>query len=188
VRLAAVTALFAVCAAAALCALAALLIIAKPVEGTPPDDRVVAVGGLQYEAMLGRPVDPGNAVDAPIVAGLPAGDRRLGPGQMLFGAFIAVANDSLQPLPTARSIELRDVGGRVYRPLALPASNPYAYAPRPVPPKTRIPGFGTPADDDLAATGQLVLFRITTKSYDAGPLELVIHDARNPKELVDLDI
>jgi hypothetical protein len=177
---------FAVCAAALLGVLLALLFVAKPTLGSSPENRVVAVGGLQYEAMLGRPIYPSQWVDAPMVAGLPADDRRPGPGQMLFGAFIAVANDSARPLPAARRIELRDDAGNVYRPLPLATSNPYAYVPRPVPPKTRIPGVGTPADDDLAATGKLVLFRIPADRYEGGVLELVIHAAHDPRQRADL--
>lgn len=179
-------AVVAVCGATLLGVLLAFLFVAKPTVETPPDHRVVAVGGLQYEAMLGRPVDPGQRLDAPMVAGLPAGDRRTRPGQMLFGAFIAVTNDSPRSLPAARRIELRDDAGHVYRPLRLSTSNPYAYVARPVPPKTRIPGVGTPADDNLAATGKLLLFRIPAEDYADGVLELVIHDARNPQQRADL--
>jgi hypothetical protein len=181
-------ALLVVLAAAAFGVLLALVVLVKPTHAVAPGNRVVAVGGLQYEAMLGRSVHPSHPVDAQIVAGLPAGERRLGSGQMLFGAFVAVANDSSRFLPAARRIELRDDAGHVYRPLRLPASNPYAYAPRPVPPKTRIPGLGTPADDNLAATGRLLLFRIRAASYDDGLLELVIHDARAPAHVAYLTV
>ena len=179
-------ALFAACVVAVFGIVLALLFVAKPTKLTPPDNRVVALGGLQYEAMLGRQVKPGDAFDAPIVAGMPASDRRQPDGQMLFGAFIAVANDSLQFLPAASRIELRDDAGHVYHPLRMPASNPYAYVPSSIPPKTRIPGFGTPADDDLAATGKVLLFRIPAARYLQGVLELVIHDARDPKQRADL--
>jgi hypothetical protein len=105
---------------------------------------------------------------------------------MLFGAFIAVANDSPGWRPAAERIELRDDAGHVYRPLPLPATSRYAYVPRPVPPRTRIPGPGTPADDNLAATGRLLLFRIPADRYDEGLLELVIHDARDPARVAYL--
>jgi hypothetical protein len=180
--------LFAVVAVGAVGAVGALLFIAKPQHPAAPDYRTVALGGLQYEAMLSRPVHPSHTVDAPIAAGLRSSDRRQGRGQMLFGAFIAVANDSLHGLPAARRIELRDDGGNVYRPLRLPASNPYAYAPRRVPPKTRIPGFGTPADRNLAATGRLLLFRIPAGAYEDGVLELVIHDPRAPARVAYLRV
>ncbi len=174
------------CAAGLVGVLLALVLIAKPTNNAASDDRVVAVGGLQYEAMLGRPIHPRDSVDAPMVAGVPARELRLRSGQMLFGAFIAVANDSPQSREAARRIELRDDAGHVYRPLPLSASNPYAYVARPVPPRTRIPGFGTPEDDNLAATGKLLLFRIPASSFDEGTLELVIHDARDPHRLAGL--
>jgi hypothetical protein len=42
------------------------------------------------------------------------------------------------------------------------------------------------ADDDLAATGKLVLFRIPADSYEGGVLELVIHAAHDPQQRADL--
>jgi hypothetical protein len=175
-------------AVAVLGALAVLLFVAKPTKATAPDYRVVEVGGLQYEAMMGRPIDPRNAVDAAIVAGLPASERRPRSGEILFGAFIAVANDSPRALPAAERIELRDDAGHDYRPLNLPRSNPYAYVPGPIPPDTRLPRSNSPADDNLAATGLLVLFRIPAADYENGVLELVIHDPRQPGRIAQLVI
>jgi hypothetical protein len=181
-------ALLAFCATAVLGVLVLLLAVAKPAAPTAPDYRVVALGRLQYQAMLGRPIKPRNTIDASMVAGLSAGDRRLRSGHMLFGAFIAVANDSLRPVPAAEHIDLRDDAGHVYQPLHLPATNPYAYVPRAILPKTRLPRVGTPADDNLAATGQLLLYRIPADRYESGILELVIHDARHPRHVAYLDV
>ena len=58
--------------------------------------------------------------------------------------------------------------GRVYHPISLPASNAYAYRARVVRPGTRLPGVGSPADDNLAATGLMLLFRIPAFDYDDG--------------------
>ena len=141
-----------------------------------PDFRVVRIGGVEYEAMQGRPLHADNPVDRAIVAGLSARDRHLAPGETLFGAFFAVTNDSSGPAPTARRIELRDENGHVYRPLTLPATNPYAYSQRVLRPGVRIPALGSPADDNLAATGRLLVFRIPAQAYGNDALELVIHD------------
>lgn len=181
-------ALLALCAAALLGVLALFMVIAKPATPAAPDYRVVALGGLQYEAMMGRPIQPRNAIDASIVSGLTAGDRRVRSGQMLFGAFIGVANDSLRPVPAADRIELQDEFGHVYHSLHLPATNPYAYVPRAIPPKTRIPQFGSPADDNLATTGLLVVFRIPADRYESGPLQLVIHDSRDHRRVAYLTV
>jgi hypothetical protein len=159
------------------------------VAAAAPDHRVVRVGGIEYEAMLGRPVDPRNAVDRGIIAGLPARQRRVASGRMLFGAFIGITNDSSSPLRTAGRIELRDQAGHVYRPLDLPATNPYAYSPRRLRPGTRIPALGSVADDNLAATGRLLLFRIPATAYENGQvLELLIHDPTAPGTTASLVI
>jgi hypothetical protein len=153
-----------------------------------PDFRVTRIGGVEYEAMQGRPIHPGNPVDRAILAGLPERDRRVAAGETLFGAFIATTNASATPVTTAGRIELRDEDGRVYRPLALPVSNPYAYSPRLLHPGTRIPALGSPADDNLAATGRLLVFRIPKQAYESSTLELVIHDPSQPHATASLII
>jgi hypothetical protein len=159
------------------------------VAAAAPSHRVVGVGGIQYEAMLGRPLDPKNPVDREILAGLPARERHVASGQMLFGAFISAANDSSSPLRTAGRIELRDEAGHVYRPLRLPSTNPYAYSQRRLRPQTRIPAVGSVADANLAATGRLVLFRIPAEVYTGSQaLELVIHDPSAPGATASLVI
>jgi hypothetical protein len=153
-----------------------------------PDFRVVRIGGVEYEAMLGRPLDAADPVDAKIVAGLSARDRRVAPGETLFGAFIGITNDSSRRLRTADRIELRDQAGHVYRPLALPATNPYAYSQRLLRPGVRIPALGSPADDNLAATGRMLVFRIPRQTYESQELELVIHDPSHPVATASLII
>lgn len=180
--------LLAGCGVALIGGVAITLAVAKPGNAGAPDYRVVSIGGLQYESMLGRPIDPANPVDAAIVRGLPAGERGVRPGEMLFGAFIAVSNDSPKRLPAATSVELRGDSQHVYRPLQLPASNAYAYAPRSIPPNTRVPGVGTAADDNLAATGYLLLFRVPAYYAREGQLELVIHEPGHPSSTASLDV
>jgi hypothetical protein len=169
-------------------AAAVLFATQQRASGKAPDFRVVRIGGIEYESMQGRPLDLADPVDRAIAAGLPAAQRRLEPGQALFGAFIASTNDSSAPLRTAGRIELRDQSGHVYRPLALPAGNPYAYAQRQLRPGTRIPALGSVADDDLAATGRLLLFRIPRRAYAGQTLELVIHDPSDPATTASLII
>ena len=181
-------ALIACCAVTVLAALGLLLVVAKRETPAAPDYRVVAQGDLEYEAMLGRPIDPSDAIDAKIVSGLSGRDRRLRSGQLLFGAFVAVTNESLHPVLAAARIELRDQSGRSYQPLRLSAGNPYTYEQRAIPPKFRFPADGTPAADNLVATGKLLLFRISAGDYETGTLELVIHDARHPGRVAYLAV
>jgi len=157
------------------------LAIDRRIYPTPPDFRVARLGGLEYESMLGRPLRPAtNRIDAEIAAGLPRRERRLGRGEILFGAFISVSNGSPRAQPMARRFELRDEQGHVYRPLRLPDTNPYAYRAGLIHPGTRIPQHGTAAADNLAATGRMLLFRVPDSEYQNGRFELVIHDPRHP--------
>jgi len=174
------------CATGVLAAMALFIAIAKPVTAVAPDYSVVTVGGLSYEAALARPIELRDPFDASMVSGMPAGDRRLRSGQILFGAFIDVTNHSLRSVPAAARIDLRDEFGHVYRPLHLPATNPYAYVPRAIPPKTRVPRNDSPASENLTATGQLLLFRIPAGSYESGALELLIHDSRQHGHVASL--
>jgi hypothetical protein len=175
-------------AALLLAAVAVLLATQHRASAQAPDFRVVQVGGVEYEAVQGRLLDLAHPVDRTIAAGLPAAQRRRKAGETLFGTFIAVTNDSAAPLPTARRIELRDQFGQVYRPLPLPVSNPYAYSQRRLRPGTRIPALGSVADDDLAAAGRLLVFRIPRQAYENEALELVIHDPAAPATTATLII
>jgi hypothetical protein len=168
------------CAIAMVAGVGLLVAIAKPTHAVGPNNRVVPLGGLQYEAMLGRPINVNNSVDRQIIGRLPAKERRSRPGELLFGAFVAISNGSPLPLRAASRLELNDDSNRVYRPLRLPPGNPYAYTPRSVPPHTRLPGADNPVDENLAATGYLMLFRIPTGVFRNGALELVIHDPGHP--------
>jgi hypothetical protein len=174
-------------AAMVIATLSVFLAVEKQVAGAAPDYRVAAVGGMHYEAMDGRPLDPANATDRKIIAGLPAADVKLRHGEMLFGAFISFTNSSSQTLRSASLIELRHDSGPVDQPLPLPQSNPYAYSARLVRPHSRIPGAGSPAADNLAAGGRLLVFRIRASEYNnSGTFELVIHDPLHPDRTASL--
>ena len=49
----------------------------------------------------------------------------------------------------------------------------------------RVPALGSVADDNLAAGGKLLVFRIPAKAYaDSQALELVIHDRAGTASLI----
>jgi hypothetical protein len=168
------------CAAALLGVLSLLTAEARPETLTPADYSVGTVAGVRYDAVLGRPVNPSNPVDARILKGIAAKDRRLRGRRVLFGAFVSLTNPSRRALPNATRIELRDDAQHVYRPLRLPATNPYAYRPGRLAPGAHIPRPGTPAADNLAAGGRLLLFRVPAWRYRNGTFELLVHDPLKP--------
>jgi hypothetical protein len=165
--------MFLACTAALLVGLAVLLATQTSAHPAPRSYSQAAIGGLEYRAVLGRPVDPSNAVDQRIVGGH---GPRAGRGQILYGAFVTVTNPSRRALPTAREIDLRDDAGHTYRPLPLPARDRYAYTPR-----TLAAGKQMPRDDaavdNLAAGGRLLLYRVPAARYADGIFELVVHAA-----------
>lgn len=162
-----------------------LFVTQHRVAAEAPDFRVIRLGGVEYEAVQGRPIHPDNAVDGAIVAGLSASERRV-TSRRCFGAFIAVTNDSSEPMRTAGRIELRDQSGRVYRALACPRRTRTRTRSGCSVPGTRIPAFGSVADDNLATAGRALVFRIRKWVYDNATLELVIHDPSQPGSTASL--
>ena len=175
------------CSAATLLGVAALLTAeAKPATPVRPDYSTGTIAGVRYEAVLGRRIDPSNPVDARILRGASAKDRRLPAGRVLFGAFVSLTNPSHRALPTAARIDLRDDAQHVYRPLRLPATNRYAYRAGRLEPGVGDPRAGTPAADDLAAEGRLLLFRVPAWEYRNGVFELLVHDPRQPRAVTSI--
>jgi hypothetical protein len=175
----------AVCAAAMIGTMGVFLAVEKRAVAAAPQFRVTQIGGVEYQAMNGRALNPASPVDRPMLAGLPVRYRRLRHGEMLYGAFIAFTNTSTRPVRSAPRMDLRVDDGPTYRPLPLSRANPYAYTARMIRPGTRIPAFGSPADRNLAAMGKLVLFRIPTAPYTNGAaFALVIHEGGRTAQLL----
>jgi hypothetical protein len=167
------------CCAAILIAVATLLLtVAKPEAVAAPGDSAGTVGGLEYHVVLGRRVDPANPVDARIVEGL--GDRKVPKRDVLFGAFVSVTNPSHRPITSTARIDLRDDAMHVYRPLSLPKANRFAYRPVRLAAGATVPRQRTPAADDLAAGGRLLLYPVPAWQYRNGTFELVVHDPARP--------
>jgi hypothetical protein len=164
-----------VCAFLVTAALAYFVVGVKQTAAAAPDYRAVDAGSLQYETMLGRPLDPQDSIDKQITAGLAPRDRRVRRGQLLFGAFIAVTNSGPRTVTSADRIDLRDDAGHVYAPLHLPAGNPYAYSAHAIPPHTQIPPASSVAGNNLAATGLLLVYRIPSGEYENGTPQLMVH-------------
>ena len=99
---------------------------------------------------------------------------------------MSVTNASHHALPTAARIDLRDDAQHVYRPLRLPAANRYAYRQVMLGPGARDPRTGTPAADNLAAGGRLLLFRVPAWEYRNGVFELLVHDPRQPRAVTSI--
>ena len=141
-----------------------------------PNYTAATIGGVQYSVAGDSEIHPSSAADARFVKGMPARERRVQKGDRLFGVFVLRSNSTHTALTSASRIDLQDGLGRVHKPLRLSPTNPYTYAPGTVAAGGQLPAPGTPAADDIAATGQLLLYRVPVSQVDNGWLELVVHD------------
>jgi hypothetical protein len=96
------------------------------------------VGPLIYEVQLSRELNPYDTEDSAYLQGLTAAQAQLHPGEEWFGVFMQVYNNtsSAHPLATLQSMTITDTQGLSYRPLALPATNDFAYPTGSIPAKS----------------------------------------------------
>jgi hypothetical protein len=162
-----------ICGAAIAITVFAFMELLSPVANTAAAaiGTTLQAGGVAYTSPGARPLDRHNRVDAQLMKGAPA---KRDPHRIWFGAFLVATNHGSRPARSARRIVLRDVTGRTYRPVALPASNPYAYRPQAIAPGAQAPAPTSPAQADLAANGEMLLFRIPRHAYEEGPLEVQV--------------
>jgi hypothetical protein len=161
-------------------ALATLVIFVRPAVGGQRDQTTVTAGGLHYSVNNAWVLDPRRPIDASVARGLPPADRDLPPDELLYAVFVGVTNEHDAPLPMASDIALRDMLNVEYAPTPLGPGNEYAYRPAILQGKAHLPAPGTPAGSDLSADGLLLVFRIPRRSYENGPLRLLLRDPLRP--------
>jgi hypothetical protein len=186
-------------AAAAVCALVAamatvfvLFVVAvvfvhRTVQ-TSPSGTEETVGGLHYHVDNAWILDPSRSVDAPLAKGLARAATRARGHRLLYAVFVGVTNETDRRLPMATDIALRDARNREYAPVHLGRENAFAYRPVVMAPQTHQPAPSTPAANDLSAVGSMLVFRIPQRSYDDGPLELVVHDPAHPASVSTIQV
>jgi hypothetical protein len=166
---------------------AAVVFLHRTVESSPSGTEST-VGGLHYRVENAWILDPNRHVDAPLAKGVPSAHTRAGEHRLLYAVFVGVTNETDRRLPMATEIALRDTRNREYAPLPLGARNAYAYRPRVMAPQTHRPAPWTASGRDLSAVGSMLVFRIPRRSYDDGPLELVVHDPAHPASMRTIQV
>jgi hypothetical protein len=148
----------------------------------------VDVGPLIYQVQSSRILNPGDEEDRYYLRGLPAGTERLGRGQLWFGIFLRVENQTDRQQMPASSFSIVDTQDKVYHPVLLNDQNVFAYEPKPVPPGGLLPLQNSPAYNS-PPSGALLVFKLEYSSYQNRPLELVIEDPRiSGRAQVSLDV
>lgn len=128
----------------------------------------ILVGGLRYDAVLARILNPHIRPDRQLVSG-----QRPDEGKVWFGVFLRVCNESDEARTPSADLALVDAfGNRVVPYDELPAANAFVYEPRPVPPDSCLPREGSlPA---RVIDGALVLFETSSDFLGNFPLALEV--------------
>lgn len=142
-------------------------------EVPEPEGQAVKVDGLSYTVYITRQLNLRDPEDHDYYQGPEAP-----PGFEYMGVFIQVCNDvnhthggASTPVNNFRII---DTQNRQYTPTRLPATNVFAYRPRPLSAKQCVPTPGSaPATGPIGAS--LLLFRVPVASLENRPFDLEIN-------------
>jgi len=131
------------------------------------------LAGMKYQIQMSRYLNPSEVEDRSYLLGLPTGVKPTG-GEVWFGIWMRVQNESQKALPVATEYEIHDTQGAVYRPVPLDRkSNPFAYQAGDVGPESVLP-LPDSAAGNTAIQGSLLLFKVKVDSLQNRPLELKI--------------
>ncbi len=137
----------------------------------------VEAGPLVYQVQLSRELNPQNREDREYLAGLPLGTPQPAGDEEWFGVWLRVENDGKAAQQAAQDFRIVDTLGDAYEPIALPASNAFAYQPSRVAGKDGqnvLPDPESGAGGSLVQQGAMLLFKLKTAVYANRPLELEI--------------
>ncbi len=158
-------------------------------EGPEPAESealYVDLGGLKYQVQISRQLNPRDITDKGYFRGIAADESALEDGEVWFGVFLRVENESDDPIPAAAEFEVEDTRGTAFEPVE--SESVFAYEP------ASVPGKGYLPDPESLATGDtqggLLLFKIPNESLDNRPLELLIKNPSDTRDAraIDLDV
>ncbi len=161
-----------------------------PVQHIELEGHYLKLGDLKYQVQITRQLNPDDVQDRAYLQGVPEDERELAPDEVWFGVFMQVENEAEEPRTPSGDIEVIDTQEKVYEPIDLDESSPFAYDPtQPIPPGEVMPLPGTPAYN-TPIQGALLLFKLKSISLDNRPLELKIEGTGTPHQtgIIDLDV
>ena len=150
--------------------------IPPPGEGVDRDEaqdegEPVVVGGLHYDPLLARRLNPNIAPDKAMLSG-----RKPPEGKIWFGVFLRVCNRGERERTSSDRLALVDAFGARTRPSdALARDNLFAYRPMSLKPGECLPRPGSIAE---RTDGALVLFAVEREFLQERPVALEVDDER----------
>ena len=135
------------------------------------EEEPIVVGGLHYDPLIARRLNPNIAPDKALVSGRAPPD-----GKLWFGVFLRICNRGEQARTSSRRLALVDAfGQRTKSSTALSPDNPFAYRPRSLEAGECLPRPGSVAARN---DGALVLFAVRSDLLDDLPVALAVGDRR----------
>jgi len=150
--------------------------IPPPGEGVDRDEaqdegEPVVVGGLHYDPLLARRLNPNIAPDKAMLSG-----RKPPEGKIWFGVFLRVCNRGERERTSSDRLALVGAFGARARPsVVLARDNLFAYRPRSLGPGECLPRPGSVAE---RTDGALVLFAVEREFLQELPIALEVDDKR----------
>jgi hypothetical protein len=151
---------------------------------TGTEGQGIKLAGVTYNVYLTRQLNPFDAEDSAYTQGEHADQ----PGFYFYGVFLKACNENEHGprlLPTT-SFSIRDTAGDRFLPLALPATNVFAYRPKLLAKNSCVPPAGSIAASGPTA-GSLLIFKVPVPASENRPLELEIQ-AGGESHRIALDI
>jgi len=150
----------------------------------------VTLGNLQYQVQMSRQLNPVDAGDRDLLAGIAPTDASLGTEDLWFGVWVRVTNSSDSIAPTADEFKIIDTHDDEFMPLPVSGSNKLVFRTAPVLANGGQYPYPNSAAANLPTTGAILIFKLPHSALDYRPLELEIRSSAVPgkKASVTLDV
>ena len=147
----------------------------------------VDAGPITYQVQLTRELNPFATEDAGYLSGV-TGAQSIPSTQLWFAVFLWAKNQSGRTATTTNSFQITDSSGTVYQPVALPATNPYAWTSQSLGPDGTEPAADTTASNG-ATQGGLLLFKLDDSVFSNRPLTLsILANGQSKPTKITLDL
>lgn len=150
----------------------------------------VTLGELQYQVQMSRQLNPADAGDSDLLAGIDPAESSLGAEDLWFGVWVRASNSGDSIASTADDFKIVDTRGEEFEPMLVEESNKLVFRKAPV----QADGGQYPNPNSAAAnlptTGAVLIFKLPNLVLNYRPLELEIKSSDLPgkKASVTLDV
>ena len=150
----------------------------------------VTLGELQYQVQMSRQLNPADAGDSDLLAGIDPAESSLGAEDLWFGVWVRASNSGDSIASTADDFKIVDTRGEEFEPMLVEESNKLVFRKAPVQADGGQYPHPNSAAANLPTTGAVLIFKLPNLVLNYRPLELEIKSSDLPgkKASVTLDV